>query len=80
MSASAPSGVASLAALADLLGQRLDPGPDLVPAGAHGPLAGVGLEQLVDRRCRVPAAPGQPGAHGVGVGTEQAQVEHGCRR
>ena len=42
--------VAVLAEPADVLRQRLDAGPDLVPTGAEGPLLGVEVDDLA-RRC-----------------------------
>ena len=73
-------GVALAAALADLLREHLDAGAELVALGAEGALLRVELEDPVDRRRRVAAAPGEPGADGVGFGAEAAQVEHGRRR
>ena len=73
-------GVALAAPLADLLRERLDAGPQLVALGAEGALLHVELDDPVDRGRRVAAAPGQPGADGVGFGPEAAQVEHARRR
>jgi hypothetical protein len=50
---------------------------DLDEALTEGPLPRVELEDAVDAVRRVTAAPGEPGAHGVGFGAETADVEHG---
>ena len=73
-------GVAPAAPLTDLLRDHLDAGSELVAPGAEGALLLVELDDAVDRRRRVAAPPGEPGAEGVGFGAEAAQVEHGPRR
>jgi hypothetical protein len=72
-------GVTRAAQPPDVLGDRLDARPDLIALRAHGPLAGVEGEELVDHRRHLRAAPGQPGARGVGIGTESLEVQHARR-
>ena len=74
-----PAGVARAAPLADLLRELLDPRSEVVALGSEGALLLVELDDPVDGLGRIAAAPGQPGADGVGFGPEAAQVEHGLR-
>ena len=73
-------GVALAPPLPDLLREHLDPRAQVVALGAERALLHVELEDAVDVGRRVAAAPGEPGAHGVGFGAEAADVEHGPRR
>jgi len=60
---------------AHLVGDRADLGAHGVPAGGQHPHLLVEVQQLVDGR-GVLAPTGQPGAHGVGLGTDQSDVQH----
>ena len=70
-------GVARGAQRADLVGDGLDPLAGLFTASDGGTVLGVGGDQLVHDLGHLGAAPGEPGAHGVGIGTDEADVEHG---
>ena len=78
-SASASSSWPSPAQRPDLLGQLLDPGPQLVALGGQRPLARVELAGPIERGLQVVATPGQRGRHRVEVGAQPADVEHGSK-
>ena len=65
--------------LAHLVGDRADPGPQLVTCRAETPQLGIEVDHPVDLG-QVVSPAGQPGPHHVGLGPETAHVEHGRSR